>query len=140
MGAVFERAGLRGARAAVAADDLTPRPSARFGIDRPDTRFGLELQRPGRGAGAAPSSRCSPARSRPGGVVRGINAGARELPRSELDALTELAKQHGAKGLVWAFVQEDGGSWRSPIAKFLSPAEIAAVNAGPRGQRRAICC
>ena len=41
-----------------------------------------------------------------GGVVRGINAGARELPRSELDALTELAKQHGAKGLVWAFVQE----------------------------------
>ena len=41
-----------------------------------------------------------------GGVVRGINAGARELPRSELDALTELAKQHGAKGLVWAFVQD----------------------------------
>ncbi len=41
-----------------------------------------------------------------GGVVRGINAGPRELPRSELDALTELAKQHGAKGLVWAFVQD----------------------------------
>ena len=42
-----------------------------------------------------------------GGVVRGINAGARELPRSELDALTELAKQHGAKGLVWAFVTDE---------------------------------
>ena len=40
------------------------------------------------------------------GVVRGINAGARELPRSELDALTEVAKQHGAKGLVWAFVED----------------------------------
>ena len=40
------------------------------------------------------------------------------MPRSELDALTELAKQHGAKGLVWAFVQEQG--WRSPVAKFLS--------------------
>ena len=61
-----------------------------------------------------------------GGVVRGINAGARELPRSELDVLTELAKQHGAKGLVWAFVQEDG--WRSPIAKFLTETEIGAVN------------
>jgi aspartyl-tRNA synthetase len=62
-----------------------------------------------------------------GGVVRGINAGPHELPRSELDALTELAKQHGAKGLVWAFVE--GGGWRSPIAKFLNPEEIAGVNA-----------
>jgi len=61
-----------------------------------------------------------------GGVVKGINAGARELPRSELEALTELARQHGAKGLVWAFVGPDG--WRSPIAKFLTPEEIAAVN------------
>ena len=43
-----------------------------------------------------------------GGVVRGLNAGARELPRSELDALTEHAKRFGAGGLVWAFVQEDG--------------------------------
>ena len=60
-----------------------------------------------------------------GGEVRGINAGARALPRSELDALTELARQHGARGLVWAFVQEDG--WRSPIAKFLKPEELTAV-------------
>jgi aspartyl-tRNA synthetase len=49
------------------------------------------------------------------------------LPRSELDALTELAKQHGAKGLVWAFAQDQG--WRSPIAKFLSEGEIQAINA-----------
>ena len=62
-------------------------------------------------------------------MVRGINAGARELPRSELDALTELARQHGAKGLVWAFVQEGEEGWRSPIAKFLKPEEIAAINA-----------
>jgi aspartyl-tRNA synthetase len=61
-----------------------------------------------------------------GGVVRGINAGRRELPRSELDALTELAKQHGAKGLVWAFVEE-GGAWRSPIAKFLTEQEMSAA-------------
>ena len=66
-----------------------------------------------------------------GGVVRAINAGPREMPRSELDALTELAKRYGAKGLVWAFVQEGedgaGVTWRSPIAKFLTAEEIAAV-------------
>jgi aspartyl-tRNA synthetase len=62
-----------------------------------------------------------------GGVVKGINAGPRELPRSELDALTEHAKQHGAKGLVWAFVQDDDPGWRSPIAKFLSEREIAGI-------------
>ncbi len=62
-----------------------------------------------------------------GGVVRGINAGARELPRSELEALTEFVKRYGAKGLVWAFVEGDD-SWRSPVAKFLSAAEIAAIN------------
>jgi aspartyl-tRNA synthetase len=98
---------------------------ARYGSDRPDTRFGLEIADLGeavRGtefkvfAGALGS----------GGVVRGINAGARELPRSELDALTDLVKRFGAGGLVWAFVQEDG-SWRSPIAKFLSNDERGAV-------------
>jgi aspartyl-tRNA synthetase len=61
--------------------------------------------------------------------VRGINAGPRELPRSELDALTELAKQHGAKGLVWAFVQDGEQHWRSPVAKFLSEQQITAINA-----------
>jgi aspartyl-tRNA synthetase len=61
-------------------------------------------------------------------VVRGINAGPRELPRSELDALTELAKQHGAKGLVWAFVQSEEPGWRSPISKFLTAREIAAIS------------
>ena len=74
--------------------------------------------------------------------MRGINAGARELPRSDLDALTELAKQHGAKGLVWAFVQDGDPAepaWRSPIAKFLTPREIdgdqRTLDAAP-----AICC
>jgi len=61
-----------------------------------------------------------------GGVVRGVNAGAREVARSELDGLTELAQRLGAKGLVWAFVEEDG-SWRSPIAKFLSDEERGAI-------------
>ena len=63
-----------------------------------------------------------------GGVVRAINAGTREVPRKELDELTDVAKRYGAGGLVWAFVQDDG-TWRSPIAKFLSADEIAAVTA-----------
>jgi aspartyl-tRNA synthetase len=46
--------------------------------------------------------------------------------------LTELAKQRGAKGLVWAFVQDDG--WRSPIAKFLSGSEIPSINAALEAQ------
>jgi aspartyl-tRNA synthetase len=97
---------------------------SRFGTDRPDTRFGLELNDLGEALMDAEFQVFAGA-LRSGGVVRGINAGPRDLPRSDLDALTELAKQHGTKGLVWAFVQEDG--WRSPIAKFLSPQEIAAV-------------
>ncbi|MBV8940925.1 MAG: aspartate--tRNA ligase [Solirubrobacterales bacterium] len=97
----------------------------RFGSDRPDTRFGLELHDLGEalaGTGFQVFSRVLA----DGGVVRGINAGRRELPRSELDGLTELARQHGARGLVWAFVEPAG--WRSPVAKFLSAAEIAAIN------------
>ena len=80
---------------------------ARYGIDRPDTRFGLELHDLG-DALAGTEFKVFAGALGSGGVVRGINAGPRELPRSDLDALTELAKQHGAKGLVWAFVQEDG--------------------------------
>ena len=98
---------------------------SRFGIDRPDTRFGLELKDLSEPLGQSRFQVFSGALAA-GGVIRGINAGARELPRSELDALTELAKQHGAKGLVWAFVQEDR-ALRSPIAKFLSEPEVAAV-------------
>ena len=99
----------------------------RFGSDRPDTRFGLEI------ADVSDALRGSEFKVfagvlGSGGVVRAINAGAHEVPRKELDDLTEVAKRHGAGGLVWAFVQEDGG-WRSPIAKFLSGEEIAAVTA-----------
>ncbi len=99
---------------------------ARYGTDRPDTRFGLEIAELG-GALAQSEFKVFAGALESGGVIRGINAGSRELPRSELDALTEVAKTHGAKGLVWAFVQEDS-SWRSPIAKFLSEREIAAIS------------
>src|SRR5947209_152236 len=100
---------------------------SRYGIDRPDTRFGLELRDLGEALSRTEFKVFADVLAG-GGVVRGINAGGRELPRSELDALTELAKQHGAKGLVWAFVQDGEEAWRSPIAKFLTPEEIAAIN------------
>jgi aspartyl-tRNA synthetase len=102
----------------------------RFGSDRPDTRFGLEIRDVSEHLRGSEFKVFSAVlrRSDSSGSVRAINAGAREVARRELDELTEFAKRHGAGGLVWAFVQEDG-SWRSPIAKFLSPEEIAAVTA-----------
>jgi aspartyl-tRNA synthetase len=125
MGAVFEREKFD------VASPPWPRMTfaeavARYGTDRPDTRFGLELHDLGDAFRATEFKVFADALSS-GGVVRGINAGKRDLPRSDLDALTELAKQHGAKGLVWAFVRPEG--WRSPIAKFISAEEMEAVNA-----------
>src|SRR3954468_2280003 len=97
----------------------------RFGSDRPDTRFGLEIQDLGEAVAGSEFKVFSGTLAN-GGVVRGLNAGARDVPRKDLDALTEVAKRFGAGGLVWAFVQEDG-AWRSPVAKFLSDDERAAV-------------
>jgi aspartyl-tRNA synthetase len=99
----------------------------RYGVDRPDTRFGMEIADVGEALAASEFKVFSGALAS-GGVVRAINAGTREVARSELDGLTELAQRLGAKGLVWAFMEEDGG-WRSPIAKFLSDEERAGVAA-----------
>src|SRR5947209_20601943 len=95
MGAVFEREGF------AAPPPPWPRMTfaeavSRYGTDRPDTRLGVELRDLGEALAATGFKVFADALGG-GGVVRGINAGARELPRSELDALTELAKQHGAK-------------------------------------------
>ena len=99
---------------------------ARYGSDKPDLRFGLEIEdvtEVFRGSefnafrGAIEG----------GGVIRALNAGARELSRAELDGLVAAAQDLGAKGLVWAFREGDG--WRSPVAKFLSAEEIGSVNA-----------
>jgi aspartyl-tRNA synthetase len=106
---------------------------SRYGVDRPDTRFGLELHDLG-DALADTEFKVFADTLAAGGVVRGINAGPRELARSDLEGLTDLAKQHGAKGLVWAFVQPEGEGWRSPIAKFLSSAETEAVSTRLEGQ------
>ncbi len=97
----------------------------RFGTDRPDLRFGLELVDLG---DALSETEFKVFRSalEGGGSIRGINAGRRELPRSELDGLISRAQELGAKGLVWAF--REGEGWRSPTAKFLSEAELADLN------------
>ncbi|MGH3995806.1 MAG: amino acid--tRNA ligase-related protein, partial [Pseudonocardiaceae bacterium] len=98
---------------------------ARFGTDRPDTRFGLEIVDL---TDAVRETEFKVFRSAvdEGGAVQGINAGRRELPRSELDGLIEHAQGIGAKGLVWAFREGDG--WRSPVAKFLSDEELRTLN------------
>jgi aspartyl-tRNA synthetase len=97
----------------------------RFGTDRPDLRFGLELVDLG---DALRETEFKVFRSvlDGGGAVRGLNAGRREMPRSALDGLISRAQELGAKGLVWAFREGDG--WRSPTAKFLSAAELEALN------------
>ena len=97
----------------------------RYGSDKPDVRFGLEIADLG-DAFAGTEFGVFESVLGSGGVIRGLNAGAREVPRRELDELTEVAKRFGAGGLVWAFVQEDG-TWRSPIAKFLSDGSRAAA-------------
>jgi aspartyl-tRNA synthetase len=97
----------------------------RFGTDRPDLRFGLELVDLG---DALRETEFKVFRSvlDGGGAIRGINAGRREMPRSELDKLISRAQELGAKGLVWAF--REGEGWRSPTAKFLRAAELADLN------------
>jgi aspartyl-tRNA synthetase len=98
---------------------------ARYGTDKPDTRYRLELREL---TECVRHTEFNAFRGviEGGGVVRGLNAGRRELSRAELDGLVDEAQGLGAKGLVWA-VCEPGG-WRSPVAKFLSPEEIAAMN------------
>jgi aspartyl-tRNA synthetase len=98
---------------------------ARFGTDRPDLRFGLELADLSETL-AETEFKVFRSVVESGGAVRGLNAGRRELPRSELDGLISRAQELGAKGLVWAFREGDG--WRSPTAKFLSDAELRDLN------------
>ena len=97
----------------------------RYGTDRPDLRFGLELvELTDLLAGTEFKVFRSVADS--GGVIKGINAGARDVPRSVLDGFIARAQELGAKGLVWAF--REGEGWRSPTAKFLTAEELAALN------------
>jgi aspartyl-tRNA synthetase len=98
---------------------------SRYGTDKPDLRFGLELHDL---TDLFRGSEFNAFRQaiESGALVRGLNAGRREMSRADLDGLVAEATDLGAKGLVWAVVEGDG--WRSPVAKFLSEGEIAAAN------------
>jgi aspartyl-tRNA synthetase len=123
MGAVFEAGGF-----AVPAPPW-PRMSydeamLRYGSDRPDRRFELEISDV---SDALRGSEFKVFESvlGGGGAVRALNAGARELSRAELEGLNEVVQRHGGKAVAWAFVEN--GSWRSPIAKFLGEDRVAAA-------------
>ncbi len=98
----------------------------RFGVDNPDLRFGLELVELTdlvKGSGFKVFADVAAS----GGIVKGINAkGCAAFSRKEIDDLTEFVKIYGAKGL--AYVKIENGEWHSPIAKFFTPDEIAAMN------------
>src|SRR5437588_4989424 len=97
----------------------------RFGIDKPDTRFGMELvdfTEDFRGSSFKVFSGAVANQ----GVVKALNAkGLAGATQGQIDTMTELAKSFGAKGL--AFIKIENGEWKSPIVKFFSEAEKAAL-------------
>jgi aspartyl-tRNA synthetase len=100
----------------------------RFGTDRPDVRFAMELVDL-TGIAANCGFKVFRAIADKGGTVRAINAkGCATFTRKELDNLTEYVAQFGAKGLAWVKMKADG-EWQSPIAKFFTEEERATIAA-----------
>jgi aspartyl-tRNA synthetase len=99
--------------------------AVRYGSDRPDTRFGLEIRDVGdllRGSEFKVFEGVLAA----GGVVRALNAGPRELSRAEQEGLNEVVQRYGAKAVAPIYAGD--GSWRGNLAKFFSAQAIASVN------------
>lgn len=98
----------------------------RYGSDKPDTRFGMELKdvtETVKGCGFGVFTGAIEA----GGSVRGINAkGQGAMPRKKIEALVDFAKEYGAKGLAYLCVNEDG-SYKSSFAKFMTDEELKAL-------------
>ena len=98
----------------------------RYGSDKPDTRFGMELTNVTdvvKGCGFSVFTSAI----ENGGSVRGINAkGQAEMPRKKIDALVEFAKGYGAKGLAYLAVLPDG-TYKSSFAKFMTEEELKAL-------------
>ena len=98
----------------------------RFGSDKPDLRFGMELHDvsdvvKGCGFGVFTGALEN------GGSVRGINAkGQGAMPRKKIDALVKFAKDFGAKGLAYLCINEDG-TYKSSFAKFMTEEELDAL-------------
>ena len=97
----------------------------RFGSDRPDRRFGLELRDVSADLRGS-EFKVFESVLAGGGAVKAIDAGRRDLSRSELDGLNDVVRRHGGRAVAWAHVEASGG-WRSPIAKFFSPEQLAAA-------------
>src|ERR1700691_4265056 len=97
----------------------------RFGIDKPDTRLGMELVDFTEEFRASKFKVFSGAVAA-GGVVKALNAkGLADATQGQIETMTEYAKSFGAKGL--AFIKVEKGEWKSPIVKFFSEAEKAAL-------------
>ena len=98
----------------------------RYGSDKPDTRFGMELHDVSdivKGCGFSVFTGAI----ENGGSVRGINVeGQAAMPRKKIDKLVEFAKGYGAKGLAYLAVNEDG-TYKSSFAKFMTEEELAAL-------------
>ena len=105
----------------------------RFGSDKPDLRFGMELKDisevvKGCGFGVFTGALEN------GGSVRGINAkGQGTMPRKKIDALVEFAKTYGAKGLAYIAINEDG-TYKSSFAKFMTEDEMNNIVAALSGE------
>ena len=98
----------------------------RFGSDKPDMRFGMELIDIGDLA-AKSGFKVFTSAIDDGGAVKALCVrGGKRLSRKELDDFTLFARRLGAKGLAWAFVEDSG--WRSPISKFFEPDLVQDIN------------
>jgi aspartyl-tRNA synthetase len=109
----------------------------RYGSDKPDLRYGMELIDLGAALPAATGFKVFDDVRASGGRIRAIRVpGKGGVARSEIDDLTERAKRHGASGLVWIALQPDG-EIKSPIAKFLSPESVEAIWSASGGKSTA---
>ena len=105
----------------------------RFGSDKPDTRFGMELTDVSETVAGCGFGVFTGALENKGSV-RGINVkGQAEMPRKKIDALVDLAKGCGAKGLAYLCCMPDG-SYKSSFAKFMTEEELAALVAKMQGE------
>ena len=105
----------------------------RFGSDKPDTRFGMELNDVTDVVRDCEFAVFKNAIAE-GGSVRGINAkGQGTMPRKKIDALVAFVKDYGAKGLAYIAIQPDG-SIKSSFAKFMKDEEMQALIAAMQGE------
>ncbi|WP_276901100.1 aspartate--tRNA ligase [Blautia hydrogenotrophica] len=105
----------------------------RFGSDKPDMRFGMELQDVSEVVKDCEFAVFKGALEN-GGSVRGINAkGQGKMPRKKIDKLVEFAKGYGAKGLAYLAVNEDG-TYKSSFAKFMTEEEMGGLVKAMKGE------